>query len=111
MDVGLESFKIILVTAVAVLLCLLLRIYRCVCFELLLLEHGLSNNDLLKPVLAENYVFQSACICSFRLHQLYEAIGHLVPLPVDHHVQDGGQRDGLRSKEDTLVDMEADIAV
>lgn len=56
-------------------------------FLLLLLQHGLSNDYLLQSVLAENDVLERARICRLSLHQLNEAIGDLVPLPVNHYIK------------------------
>ena len=77
----------------------------------MLLKHGLANNDFLESVLAQDDVLQGAGVFRLRLHQLHEAVGHLVPLPVDHDIEDAGQGDGLRAQHDTLTNMQTDVTI
>ena len=62
-------------------------------------------------MLATDYIFNRASISRLRLHQLNEVVSDLVPLPVNHDVEDASEGDRLRSQDDTLVHMQADVAV
>ena len=62
-------------------------------------------------MLAKYHIFQSAGILRLGLHQLHETICDLIPLPVDHDIENAGERDGLRAEHDALIHMQTDVAI
>ena len=61
--------------------------------------------------MASNDIFKCTSILSFRLHQLHETIGDLVPLPFYHDVEYTGKCDGLRTKNDALIHVQTDVTI